>query len=156
MAICTYMVDIGTAIALSAAATKTILAVKAHANSGLQLHNVRVSFDGVTASWPGAKVEVCELDYGGAGTSTSNTNIRQTNGIRISAGFTSTRNYTAEPTTLTPIWSEYIAPDKGNKMEGIPLGLELDCLNSVGFAIRVTTPSGATPNVLASMLVSRI
>ena len=47
------------AVALSAATAKTIVGVKAHANSGLLLQGARVAFDGVTASGVPVLVELC-------------------------------------------------------------------------------------------------
>lgn len=43
-----YSIITGGAVSLSAATAKTILGVKAHANSGLQLLGLKIGFDGVT------------------------------------------------------------------------------------------------------------
>src|ERR1041385_1124702 len=47
------------AIALSAATARTVCGVKAHANSGIDLKKIQVSFDGVSATAVGVLVEVC-------------------------------------------------------------------------------------------------
>lgn len=148
-----YSVITGAAVALSAATAKTVLAVKAHANSGLQWLSYDLSFDGVSASAVPVLVELCRCSFATAGTSTSAT-PEQTGGRVMTAQFTAAYNYTAEPTALTVIRSYLLTPNGGREHVEWPLGNEPDCDVSTGFAIRLTAP--ATVNVRATMDVSRI
>ena len=146
------------AVALSAATAKTIIGVKAHANSGLQLKSFEVAFDGVTASAVPVLVELCYSTWAtnSPGTNSTSTTPRQNYGRSLTAGFTSGKTWTAgnEPTTLTVLKEILMAPDKGLVMYQFPLGQEPDCALAEGFAIRVTAP--AIVNVRASMLVERV
>lgn len=146
------------AVALSAATAKTVIGVKAHANSGLQLKGFEVAFDGVTASAVPVLVEVCYCSWGAnsPGTNSTSTTPRQNYGRVLTAGFTSGKTWTAgnEPTTLTVLKEFLMAPDKGLIAYQYPLGLEPDCALAEGFAIRITAP--AIVNVRSSMNVERI
>lgn len=143
-------------VALSAATAKTIIGVRAHANSGLQLKGFEVAFDGVTASAVPVLVEVCYCTFGAnpPGTNSTSTTPRQNHGRSLTAGFTSGKNWTTEPTTLTVLKEILMAPDKGLISFQYPLGQEPDCALSEGFAIRCNAP--ATVNVRATMNVERV
>lgn len=144
------------AVALSAAAAKTVIGAKAHANSGLQLKGFEIAFDGVTASAVPVLCEVCYCTWGAnsPGTNSTSTTPRQNYGRVLTAGFTSGKTWTTEPTTLTVIKEFLLAPDKGVIAFQYPLGQEPDCALAEGFAIRLTAP--ANVNVRASMNVERI
>lgn len=158
MADAVYSIVPGAAVALSASATKTVLGVKAHANSGIALLGVTIGFDGVTASW--APV-LCELAYctwatNSPGTNSTSVTPLQTGGRVLTAGFTAARNWTAEPTTIT-VFDELLVPaDKGLVKYDIPLGLEPDSALAEGFVIRCITAASVTPNFRGSMRVKRI
>lgn len=149
---CIYKVSSGT-FALTTSA-KTVLLVKAHANSGLQLHEMRVSFDGVTSSHAPALVELCSFDASTAGTAGSTPTARQISGLTIAAGFTAGAAYTAEPTVLTVLEDHLVPQDKGGLLLQWPLGMEPVADLAKGFCIRVTASAG-TPNCRASFTVSR-
>lgn len=144
------------AVALSAATAKTVVGVKAHANSGLLLVGYRIEFDGVTASAVPALYEVMYSTWASnsPGTNSTSTTARQRNGRVLTAGFTAGKTWTTEPTTLTPAGIEgLLTPNGGVIIYDFPLGTELDCALGEGFVIRVNAP--ATVNVRAELLVSR-
>ena len=144
------------AVALSAATAKSIIGVKAHANSGLQVKEVTVSFDGVTASAVPVLVELCYATFAtnGPGTNSTSTTPRQHYGRSLTAGFTSAANWTTEPTVLTVLRSVLISPNGGVLVFQYPLGQEPDCALGEGFVVRCTAP--ATVNVRSTMLVERV
>lgn len=144
------------AVALSAATAKTIIGVKAHANSGLQLKGFMVAFDGVTASAVPVLVEVGYITWASnsPGTNSTSTTVRQTYGRSLTAGFTSGKTWTSEPTVITVFKEFLLAPDKGVIAYQWPLGQEPDCALAEGFVIRCTAP--ATVNVRATMDVERV
>jgi hypothetical protein len=146
------------AVALTAATAKTIIGVKAHANSGLQCKGFMVAFDGVTASAVPVLVEFCYSTWAtnSPGTQSTATTPRQVYGRSATAGFTSGKSWNAanEPTVLTVQKEFLLAPDKGVIAYQWPLGQEPDCALAEGFAIRITAP--AAVNCRASLDVERI
>ena len=152
----TYSCKTEGAVALSAATAKTILGVKAHANSGLQMKGYTVGFDGVTASAVPVLVEIgyCTWATNGPGTNSTSTTPVQKNGRSLTAGFTSGKTWTTEPTTITVIKEFLLTPNAGLIEFQYPLGEEPDCALAEGFVIRCTAP--ATVNVRADMEVQRI
>jgi hypothetical protein len=146
------------AIALAAATAKSILGVKAHANSGLQLKSFMVAFDGVTSSAVPVLVEICYCTFATNSPGTNSTNIgeNQPYGRVLAAGFTGAAGWTGgnEPTVVTAI-AEFLLPaDKGVIAYQWPLGQEPDCALAEGFVIRCTAP--AVVNVRATLNVERI
>lgn len=140
-----YSAATGAAVALSAATAKTVLAVTAPAQFGVDLKKLRVGFDGVTASAVPVLVELCYSTFATAGTSTSGT-VRQTYGRSITAGFTTAYNYTAEPTVLTVIDRWTLTPNGGLVVYDFPLGDTPDSAVSEGFALRLTAPAVVNAN----------
>lgn len=158
MAAVGYSVTTEGAVALTAATAKSILGVKAHANSGLQLKGFMVAFDGVTASDVPALVDICYSTFASnsPGTNSTGTTEMQTYGRVLAAGFTGAHTWTAanEPTVLTVFKQFLLAPDKGVIAYQWPLGQEPDCALAEGFVIRVNAP--ATVSVRATLDVERI
>lgn len=144
------------AVALAAATAKSIIGVKAHANSGLQVKAFEYSFDGVTATAVPVLIELCYCTWGTnpPGTASTSTTPRQTYGRVLAAGFTSGRNWTSEPTTLTVIKSMLLLPYGGVRGFQYPLGQEPDCALGEGFVLRATAP--AAVNIRSTMDVERI
>jgi hypothetical protein len=144
------------AVALSAATAKTIIGANAHANSGLQLKSFEVAFDGVTASAVPVLVEVMYATWAtnSPGTNSTSTTPRQSYGRVLTAGFTSGKTWTAEPTVLTVLKEFLLTPNAGLIAYQWPLGQEPDSALAEGFAIRCTAP--AVVNVRATMNVERI
>lgn len=149
------------AVVASASATtaKTILGVKAHANSGLLLKGFSIDFDGVTASEKPIFVEINYITWASnsPGTNSTSETPVQTSGRVLTAGFTAGRNWTSEPTTQTLIEPFDLDPNKGLFAYDWALGDEFDSALAEGFCIRCTVPSGgASVNYRAKMKVTRI
>lgn len=144
------------AVALAAATAKTVLAVKAHANSGLQLKGFSIAFDGTTASATPVLVEIgyCTFATNSPGTNSTNIAENQTYGRVLAAGFTGGKTWTSEPTVITVFKEFLLAPDKGLFEYQWPLGQEPDCALAEGFVVRVTAP--AIVNCRATLNVERI
>lgn len=156
MAAVGYTIITEGAVALSAATAKCIIGAKAHANSGLQVKGFMVAFDGVTASAVPVLVECgyCTWATNSPGTNSTSTTVRQAYGRVLTAGFTSGKTWSSEPTTITVIKEFLLAPDKGVIAYQFPLGQEPDCALGEGFVIRCTAP--AIVNVRATMDVERV
>lgn len=152
-----YDVHTESAVAMSAATARTVLGVKAHANSGLQLMEFAVSFDGVTASAVPAFVEIgyCTFATNSPGTNSTSCTARQRYGRVLTAGFTAAHSWTAgnEPTTITVGHAFYVPVFMGLVVKQFPLGQEFDTALAEGLIIRVTAP--ATVNCRAHMMVER-
>lgn len=143
------------AVALAAATAKTIIGAKAHANSGLLLKKVRYGFDGVTASGVPVLVEACYATWAtnGPGTNSTSTTPRQANGRVLTAGFTSGKTWSTEPTALTVIEDELMTPNGGQLWYDFPLSDEWDSALAEGFCLRFTAP--AIVNARSVMAVTR-
>lgn len=150
-----YTAPTGAAVALSAATAKTVIGVKAHANSGLLLAGYNIGFDGVTASAVPVLVEICYCTWASNPPGTNSTSVTpvQELGRVIAVGATAARNWSAEPTVLTPMREILLTPNGGTIVYDYPLGTEPDCAVAEGFAIRCTAP--AVVNVRATLKVSR-
>lgn len=151
-----YSVQTGAAVALSAATAKTVLAVLAPAQFGVDLVGYEIAFDGVTASAVPVLVEICQLSA--ATNSTPGTNnttgtVNQTAGRSITAGFTGFYNSTSEPTVLTPVDSFTMTPNGGTVIRDYQAPNTPDSAVSTGFAIRCTAP--AAVNVRATLWFER-
>jgi hypothetical protein len=155
MAYSGYSISTGAAVALAAATAKTVIGVKAHANSGIQLKWIWLSFDGVTSTAVPPLIELCAITWATNSPGTNSTSVTpvQNYGRVLTAGFTAGRNWTAEPTVLTVIEELYLAADKGVVSAQWPLGQEPDSPLAEGFGIRVTAP--AIVNVRAVLKVER-
>lgn len=143
------------AVALAAATVKTVLGVKAHANSGLLLKKVSIGFDGVTASAVPVYWELasCTWATNSPGTNSTSTTPRQSSGRVLTAGFTSGKTWTSEPTTIVSIEDPLLTPNGGLVMYDWPLGTEWESALAEGFVLRCTAP--AIVNVRAVFKVSR-
>lgn len=152
-----YACTTESAVSLSAAVAKSIVGAKAHANSGLMVRGFTVGFDGVTASAVPVLVELCYATFAtnGPGTNSTSTTARQMGGRALTAGFTSAKNWTSEPTVLTQVFPEVLlTPNGGVLVYDFPDGTEPDCALAEGFVLRCTAP--ATVNVRGGLIVSRI
>lgn len=141
----------GTPFAMTAGA-KTVLMVIAGANSGLQIVEFGISFDGVTATAVPALVELVSSTQAGAGTSGVTPTITQVRG-RVTGGEPPTggSNYTAEPTVLVRHRAWYVPQFMGSLVVQFPLGREPETDDSGGaikaYGIRVNVT--ANVNALA-------
>lgn len=152
-----YSVPSGS-VALSAATAKTVLAILAPAQFGVDLKKYRIGFDGVTASAVPVFVELCSLTAAtnstpGTGNTSASANIVQGYGRSITTGFTAFSASTSEPTVLTAIDAFLLSPAGGLVVYDFPLGDTPDSAVSQGFALRCTAP--ATVNVRAAFWFER-
>ena len=138
-----YAITTEAVVSLSAGVAKTVIAAKAHANSGLQLKGYKLSFDGITAAAVPVLIEIVAITFttNSPGTNSTNVTPRQKYGRQLTAGFTGARNWTTEPTTITVIEEFTMAPDKGVIAFQYPLGDEPDTALAEGLGIRVTAPA---------------
>lgn len=151
-----YSASTGAAVALSAATAKTVLAVIAPAQFGVDLVSYEIGFDGVTASAVPVLVEICQSTFASNSTpGTGNTagTVNQTAGRSITAGFTTFYASTAEPTVLTPVDSFTMTPNGGTIVRDYQPPNTPDSAVSAGFVIRCTAP--AAVNVRATMFFER-
>lgn len=150
-----YTASTGTAVALSAATAKSVIGVAGAATFGCDLKKFRIGFDGVTASAVPVLVELCYATFAtnGPGTNSTSLTVVQTYGRAITAGFTAARNWTVEPTVLTPIDNWTLTPNGGLVIYDIPLGDTPDSAVSEGFVLRCTAPAGV--NVQAALAFER-
>lgn len=153
-----YSVMTGSSAIASGTAAKTILAVLAPAQFGVDLKKWRIGFEGVTATAVPILVELCYLTAATNSTpGTANTSrtsaIQQVNGRSIVTGFTAFENSTSEPTVLTVVDSFPLTPAGGLVIYDFPLGDTPDSAVSQGFAIRVT--AAATVNTRAGLWFER-
>lgn len=151
-----YVCGTESAVALVAATAKTVVGAKAHANSGLLLCGFWVSFADTNATEVPVLVEVLYSTWAtnSPGTNSTSTTPRQTMGRSLTAGFTSGKNWTTEPTALTAVFPEFVlTPNGGLVGYNWPLGTEPDSALGEGFAIRMTAPSAT--DCRAGLIVSR-
>lgn len=154
MASVAYSVNSGS-VAMSAATAKTVLNVIAPSSFGIVLVGFEISFDGVTAAAVPVLVEIGLCTQGGAGTPAgSPPTPNQLRGQTISHGCTIGHNYSAEPTTITPVYDWWLDPYKGMFDRLWPLGRELEQTVSKAICCRVNAP--ATVNCRASFEFERI
>lgn len=151
-----YATNTEGAVALSAAAAKSVLGVSAPAQFGVDLKKFRVGFDGVTASAVPVLIELCYATFAtnGPGTNSTATTVDQVYGRTITAGFTGGRNWTTEPTVLTPIDEWLLTPAGGLVIYDFPLGDTPDTAVSNGFVLRLNAP--AAVNVRATLFFERV
>lgn len=146
-----YSATTGGAVALTAATAKSILGVKAHANSGVDLKKFRVAFDGVTASAVPVLVELCYSTFATNSPGTASTSVTpaQAYGRVLAVGATAAKTWTTEPTALTVVEEFLLTPNGGVIFYDWPLGDTPDSALAEGFVIRCTAP--ATVNVRGSI-----
>jgi hypothetical protein len=151
-----YSVTTGAAQALTAGVPRTVLGIKSNAAFGVDIQKWAVGFDGSTAG-AGIGVELCYCTWATNAPGTASTSVTpaQIYGRALTHGITAARHWTTEPTNLTVIDEKYISPGGGWFEWAIPLGQTVDSALGEGFAIRLTTPAGVTPNYKAAFLYER-
>lgn len=150
-----YACNTEASVALSAGVAKTILGVNGTSAFGVDLTGFIVSFDGVTASAVPVLVEICYATFAtnAPGTASTTVTVDQRYGRAITAGFTAARNWTTEPTVLTPTRELLLTPNGGLIDYDYPLGMTPDSAVSNGFVLRCNAP--ATVNVRATLRFER-
>lgn len=126
-----------TAVSVSAATVKTVVAVLGTSADTICLKKVRISFNSVTATDAPALVEVGIITA--AGTSTAFTPV-QIVGSTLASSAAAGYNHTVEPTYNRIFESTYVPVNNGLYEWSYSLGEEPQCDPSQGLAIRVTAP----------------
>ena len=133
------------ATALAANTAKTICNIISGAK-GVTLVEFSVSFDGVTASAVPVLVELCSSTQAGAGTpgaSPTPAPVQPYGGEACLA--TAGVDYSAEPTTLTPLFHWLVTPNGGLLVIQYPLGREVMSQGSgatnKALCLRLTAPA---------------
>ena len=141
---CGYTIVTGGAVALTAATAKSILGVKAHANSGVDLQHATVSFAGVTPSAVPVLVELCYATWATNAPGTASTSVTplQEYGRVLAVGATAGKTWTTEPTALSVLDEQLLTPNGGLVKWQWPLGNTPDSALAEGFVIRCTAPAG--------------
>jgi hypothetical protein len=137
-------------VSLLAATAKTVLAVIAPAQFGIDLKGFSVSFDGVTAANEPVLIEVVKFTTDGTGTAAT---VQQLYGRTITAGFTAKRDYSAEPTVPTVLDELSLDPNKGTFYYDVPLGESIDTAVSELIGLRMNAPQAV--NVRARLRFER-
>jgi len=150
-----YSVITTAAVALAAATAKSVVGVNATANFGCVLKKYRIGFDGVTATAVPVYVEICNCTFATnvPGTASTTETLWQVYGKGITGGFTVARNWTTEPTVVSPLDAFLLTPNSGTVLYDYPLGDCPDVGVSNGFVIRCTAP--AVVNVRATLWFER-
>jgi hypothetical protein len=150
-----YAIQTGAAVALSAATAKTILAVIAPAQFGIDLRSVEIGFDASTAN-TAVLVEIgtcTNATNSTPGTGNTTGTVNQIYGRSVTAGFTGFYASTSEPTVITPVDSFTVPPNGGLVIRDYAFGQGLDTAVSTSFVIRCTSQSSV--NARATMIFER-
>lgn len=150
-----YATSTESAVALAAATAKSILGIRGNAAFGVDLLGFRVGFDGVTASAVPVLVELCYATFATnpPGTNSTSATVDTLYGRQVTHGFTAAKNWSAEPTVLTPLDEWLLTPNGGLVIKDIPRDRTPDSAFSEGFVLRCTAP--AIVNVRGSFQFER-
>jgi len=131
------------------ATAKTIVGAAAAANQPIKILEQLVSHDGATSTNAPSIVELARCTFGGAGTATSVTPSKKDPGRAETIQTTGTKNYSAEPTTITA-WRTVNVPTYNGLYHYLtPDSRTLLVVGGQGYVIRVTAP--ATTNACATI-----
>jgi hypothetical protein len=121
---------------------KTVLKLITPATYSIEVKEIGISMDGVTASAVPATVDVFISDETTAGTSVGTPVTTQVNGATSAHGLTVGQNFSAEGTTYTVIKSMFVPQFMGLVVLQNPLGDEEEspagAADSIGVRINVT------------------
>lgn len=143
------------AVALTGGVAKSILGVRGNAAFGVDWIGYRIGFDGVTASAVPVLVELCYCTFATnpPGTNSTSTTIDTIYGRVLASGLTAAKNWTAEPTVVTPFDEFLLTPNGGVVLKDFPRDRTPDSAFSEGFVIRLNAP--ANVNVRGTMFFER-
>ena len=134
---------------------KTVLKLITPTSFGIEIHEIGVSMDGVTASAVPATLDTFLSDETTAGTNVGTAVTTQVRGAAIAHGLTVGQNMSAEGTTYTVIRSWFVPQFMGVLVVQYPLGLgatsPAGAADSFGLRINVS----ANVNVHAYIVWSR-
>jgi long-subunit fatty acid transport protein len=135
------------AVAVAAATTKTILAVKAPANIGVAVKSAVLSFDSNNAGQQAIIVEIVRFTSDGTGTTVTATK-KNTGTDTIQTVVK--HSYTVEPTGGTVVMGFHINPAAGMQYP-FPINEEVLAKGGELIGIRVTTPAGVAVNAYPNL-----
>jgi hypothetical protein len=130
-----------TTVALTGTTAKTAVSAAAAANQVIKILSQRVSFDGATSTNAPALIESGRCTFGGAGTSTSVTPSKLDPGRAETIQTTGAKNYSAEPTTITPIDPADVPQYNGFLEVMTPDSRPNIVVGGQGWVIRITSPT---------------
>lgn len=142
-----YTVQTGS-VALTAAATKTLLLLAPGAQDELCLTEMAISFDGASAA-TAIRVDLYRVTTLGSPAGTGGVFVKRdpNNGTPAAAALTA---LTAEPTAVEILRSWFVAPNGGALVLQYPLGREpVGATNGSRLGLRAVTPAGVSPNAVA-------
>jgi hypothetical protein len=129
----------------AATTTKTVLGVMAAANVCVQITEVTASFDGSVASNAPAIVEFDQITFvtqpPGTGSTTSGP-VKKDPGRGETFQCSGAKNWTAQPTVITPQWFMDIGQYNGMYHYILPFASPYICPGGKGCGITVTSPNG--------------
>jgi hypothetical protein len=133
------------AVALAAAATKTVLTVTSPTGVKVAVKAAMLTFDSSNAAQQAIIVELCRFTAATAGTSTTVTSPSKKNSVDLAPATVVKKDYSVEPTVAEIIMGMEINPAAGVQYP-FPINEELIAQNGEIIGIRCTTPSGVTAN----------
>lgn len=152
------IITAATSFAITASATKTILAILAPTTQRIKVKKWGISFDSTTALTP-VDVEIVRFSAsaGGFGAPTSagtGTALTPVSLVPLATGeainTTSKYNFTAEPTVATVLWNLKITPQAGWQ-EFFPIDQDALVPGGTMWGIRYTSAPSVTPKVSAGI-----
>lgn len=150
-----YSTNTEGAVALGAGVAKSILGIRGNAAFGVDWLGYEIGFDGVTASAVPVLVELCYCTFATnpPGTLSTATTVDTLYGRVLASGFTAAKNWTTEPTVVTPFHEFLLTPNGGLIIKDFPRDRTPDSAFNEGFVIRCNAP--AAVNVRATMFAER-
>lgn len=137
------------------AGAKTVLKLVTPSTFQIKVHEIKVSFDGVTASAVPATVEWGTSDETTAGTGAGTAVTTQVKGRTQANGLTVTQNHSAEGTTYTIQDGLFVPQFMGLFVLQFPLGLESASPSDAADSFLIRVNVSANVNCLASIKWSR-
>ena len=141
-----YVADTEGVVAVAANSTKTVFGVKADAGHAIDLQLLGFS---VGQSTPTATDKEIFVEFGGCtfatnapGTNSTAVAIDRRSGPNVAETFAAAKNWTAEPTVITPLDPFDVDPYKFTSAFPEPLLEGADFPAAEGFVLRVTNPTG--------------
>jgi hypothetical protein len=142
-------------VALAAGVAKSIIGIRGNAAFGVDWIGYRIGFDGVTAANVPVLLELCYCTFATnpPGTNSTANTIDTVYGRVVASGFTGAKNWTVEPTVVTPFDEFLLTPNGGLIIKDVPRDRTPDSAFSEGFVIRGNAP--ANVNVRATLFLER-
>ena len=142
-----WAITTGGEVALTAAATKTMLQSTAPANQRVQLNGFTVSFQGVSPTAEQIIVRIARQTT--AGTMTAVTPVKDDDSLPETIQSTAQKNATVEPTTTDVLREFYVHPQGGYERVFGPKEIMIKGGGRLGLI--VITPTGVNPDCVATM-----